>query len=245
MTFSVPAPGVLPSSLVACALTPLIALDNLLHIVIITAIHADTEPGFAGTPVSPGENLDPGPDSRRASGARAIACPPRTNWRKASRSARSRSARRSANWPDRPHPPRAGSRHLRAAAAAHRGTTPAQQLQRGDAPAGRPGVLRRPRAGHRRGVGRRGVDARPRRGGAGLPPAPAPPRRRRADGRADGLHPGPVRAAHRGHRVLALVALRRAQRPLQPRARQRARDALRVRGGPTTRRCSTSTRGRR
>ena len=100
--------------------------------------------------------------------------------------------------------------------------------------------------GTRPGVRRRGLDARHRGGRTGLPPAPPPPRGRQSDGRADGLHPGPAGAAHRGHRLLALVALRRAQRPLQPRSRQRARDALRVRGRPArTRPCFTSTWGLR
>ena len=58
-----------------------------------------SEPRFAGSAVSPGENLDPEPDRDRTVASRAIACPPRTNSPSASRSARSRSARRCASWP--------------------------------------------------------------------------------------------------------------------------------------------------
>ena len=91
--------------------------------------------------------------------------------------------------PARTHPPRAGARDLRAAAAARRRAASAHQLQRGDAPPGRPGPVRGPRAGDRAGVGRRRLHARHRRGGAGLPPAPPAPRRRQPDGRADRLIP--------------------------------------------------------
>src|SRR4029078_1175009 len=170
------------------AVTAPIALDNLLHIVIITAIHADTEPGFAGTPVSPGENLVPGAEGEGpvASG-RSPAVRGRAGGRLQGQQDHDPPGAPRAG-ADRPYPPRAGSRHLRAAAAAHRGTAAAEQLQRGEAPAGRPGVLCRARAGDRRGVGRRGVDARHRRGGTGLPPAPAPARARRGAWGGRGPH---------------------------------------------------------
>ena len=204
------------------------------------------EPRFAGSPVSPGENLDPEPDRDRpvASGRSP---PLGGRARRPLQGEQDHGPPGAARaGPARTHPPRAGPRHLRAAAAARRRAASAHQLQRGDAPPGRPGLLRGPRAGHRPGVGRRRLDARHRRGRAGLPPAPPPPRRRRSDGRADGLHPGPARAAHRGHRVLALVALRRAQRPLQPRARPApTRRTSRSRSAARTRRCCTSTRARR
>ena len=223
-----------------------IALDNQLHIVIITAIHAHVEPRFAGSPVSPGENLDPAPDrDRPVAPGRSPAVGGRARRRLQGEQDHGPPGAPRAG-PARTHPPRAGSRHLRAAAAARRGAATAHQLQRGDAPPGRPGSS----AVLEQGIVPASADVASTLGLGEDEPVFRLRRLRLADGDPMGVQTAYI-PARLVPRIEDIEFSRSSlydvlERPLQPRPGQRPRDALRVRGRRArTRRCFASRRALR